>query len=95
MIIVLFMKNSFKLFGSRITPFLTDASAWMERWYCLRLLSGFGVMGSGLAVNRPREAESLHVGPDRDVDPLVALGAEESESHADQVDDPARRSEVL
>ena len=52
-------------------------------------------MGSGLAVNRPREAESLHVGPDRDVDPLVALGAEESESHADQVDDPARRSEVL
>ena len=61
------------------------------------LLSGFGVMGSGLAVNRPREAESLHVGPDRDVDPLVALGAEESESHGgpDQVDDPARRSEVL
>jgi hypothetical protein len=61
------------------------------------LLSGFGVMGSGLVVNRPREAESLDVGSDRDVDPLVALGAEESESHdgPDQVDDPARRSEVL
>ena len=40
---------------------------------------------------------SLSVGPDRDVDPLVALVAEESESHGgpDQVDDPARRSEVL
>jgi len=61
------------------------------------LLSGSGVMGSGLVVNRPREAESLGVGPDRDVDPLVALGAEESESHGgpDQVDDPARRGEVL
>ena len=54
-------------------------------------------MGSGLVVNRPREAESLRVGSDRDVDPLVALGAEESESHGepDQVDEPARRSEVL
>ena len=63
----------------------------------LRLLSDFGVMGSGLVVNRPREAESLGVGPDRAVDPLVALGAEESESHGepDQVDEPARRSEVL
>jgi hypothetical protein len=60
-----------------------------------RLLSGFGVMGSGLVVNRPRGAESLRVGPDRDVDPLVALGAEESESHADQVDEPARRGKVL
>jgi hypothetical protein len=60
-------------------------------------LSGSGVMGSGLVVNRPREAESLDVGPDRAVDPLVALGAEESESHGepDQVDEPARRSEVL
>ena len=54
-------------------------------------------MGSGLVVNRPREAESLAVGPDRAVDPLVALGAEESESHGepDQVDEPARRGEVL
>ena len=54
-------------------------------------------MGSGLVVNRPGEAESLRVGSDRDVDPLVALGAEESESHGgpDQVDDPARRSKVL
>jgi oligo-1,6-glucosidase len=62
-----------------------------------RLLSGFGVMGSELVVNRPREAESLRVGSDRDVDPLEALGAEESESHGgpDQVDEPARRSEVL
>jgi hypothetical protein len=49
-------------------------------------------MGSGLVVNRPREAEFPSVGPDRDVDPLVALGAEESESHGEpnQVDDPAR-----
>src|SRR4051812_4510443 len=62
-----------------------------------RLLSGFGVMGSELVVNRPREAESLRVGSDRDVDPLEALVVEESESHGgpDQVDDPARRSEVL
>src|SRR5687767_14913124 len=62
-----------------------------------RLLSGSGVMGSGLVVNRPREAESLGVGPDRDVDPLVALGAEESESHGgpDQIGEPARRGEVL
>jgi 2,4-dienoyl-CoA reductase-like NADH-dependent reductase (Old Yellow Enzyme family) len=28
-------------------------------WKKVRLLSGFGVMGSGLVVNRPREAESL------------------------------------
>jgi len=43
------------------------------------------------------EAKSLRVGSDRDVDPLVALGAEESESHGepDQVDELARRSEVL
>jgi hypothetical protein len=62
-----------------------------------RLLLGSGVMGSGLVVNRPREAESLGVGPDREVDPLVALIAEESESHGgpDQVDEPARRSKVL
>jgi hypothetical protein len=61
------------------------------------LLSGSGVMGSGLVVNRPREAESLGVGPDWAGDPLVALGAEESESHGrpDQVDEPARRSEML
>jgi hypothetical protein len=61
------------------------------------LLLGSGVMGSGLVVNRPREAEFLGVGPDRDVDPLVALVAEKSESHGgpDQVDEPARRSEVL
>ena len=54
-------------------------------------------MGSGLVVNRPREAESLGVGPDQAVDPLVALGAEESESHGgpDQADEPARRGEVL
>ena len=60
-------------------------------------MSGSGVMGIGLVVNRPREAESLGVGPDRAVDPLVALGTEESESHGgpDQVDEPARRSEVL
>src|SRR3954467_3421284 len=38
----------------------------------------------GFIVSRPREAKSLRVGPDRAVDPLVALGAEESESHADQ-----------
>src|SRR5215218_8315458 len=65
--------------------------------YRHRLLSGSGVMGSGLVVNRLREAESLRIGPDRAVDPLVALGAEESESHGrpDQVDEPARRSEVL
>src|SRR3954470_1101938 len=62
-----------------------------------RLLSGSGVMGSRLVVNRPREAESLGVGPDRAVDPLVALGAEETESHGgpDQVGEPARRGEVL
>jgi hypothetical protein len=62
-----------------------------------RLLSGSGVMGSGLVVNRLREAESLRIGPDRDVDPLVALVAEESESHGrpDQVDEPARRGKVL
>ena len=52
-------------------------------------------MGSGLVVNRPLKAKSLRVGPDREVDPLVALVVEESESHADQVDEPARRSEVL
>src|SRR3954454_12324598 len=61
------------------------------------LLLGFGVMGSGLVVNRPREAESLGIGPDRAVDPLVALVAKRSESHGepDQVDDPARRGKVL
>ena len=50
-----------------------------------------------MEVNRPREAEFLGVGPDREVDALVALVAEESESHGgpDQVDDPARRGEVL
>jgi hypothetical protein len=55
------------------------------------------LLGSGLVVNRPREAEFLGVGPDREVDPLVALVAEKSESHGgpDQVDEPARRSEVL
>jgi hypothetical protein len=54
-------------------------------------------MGSGLVVNRSGESESLRIGPDREVDPLVALGAEESESHGgpDQVDEPARRGEVL
>ena len=62
-----------------------------------RLLSGSGVMGNGLVVNRLREAESLGVGPDREVDPLVALVAKRSESHGgpDQVDEPARRGEVL
>ena len=35
-------------------------------------------MGSGLVVNRPREAEFLGVGPDREVDALVALVAEEA-----------------
>ena len=54
-------------------------------------------MGSGLVVNRSGESESLRVGSNREVDPLVVLGAEESESHGepDQVDEPARRSEVL
>ena len=63
----------------------------------LWLLSGSGVMGSGLVVNRPLKAKSLRVGPDREVDPLVALVVEESESHGepDQVDDPARRGKVL
>ena len=68
-----------------------------QRALNIRLLSGSGVMGSGLVVNRLREAESLRIGPDRDVDPLVALVAEESESHGrpDQVDEPARRGKVL
>jgi hypothetical protein len=54
-------------------------------------------MGSGLVVNRSDEAEALRIGPDREVDPLVALVAEESENHGgpDQADEPTRRSEVL
>ena len=42
-------------------------------------------MGSDLVVNRLREAESLRIGPDREVDPLVALVAEESESHGERL----------
>src|SRR3954451_7234665 len=78
---------------THISPKSSPKSEMRLPW----LLSGSGVMGSGLVVNRPREAESLGVGPDRAVDPLVALGAEESENHGgpDQVDDPARRGEVL
>jgi hypothetical protein len=50
-----------------------------------------------MVVNRPHEAASLRVRADPEVDPLVALIPEESESHGgpDQVDEPARRSEVL
>jgi hypothetical protein len=81
----------------RVRPFAAGQSGMVTqaKWLTARLLSGSGVMGSELVVNRPREAESLGVGPDRDVDLLEALGAEESESHADQVDDPARRGKVL
>ena len=54
-------------------------------------------MGNGLVVNRPSESESLRIGPDREGDPLVALVAKESGSHGgpDQVDESARRGEVL
>jgi hypothetical protein len=37
-----------------------------------RLLSGYGVMGSGLVVNRPGESESVRIGSDREVDPEAA-----------------------
>ena len=61
-----------------------------------RLVGGIRGDGKRLVVNRPRKSKTLPIGPDREVDPFVAQHSKRAKAMIpDQVDEPARQSEVL